>query len=1390
MSYGADGSWIRYTSGGEYFTTGTISDGSTGVYTFNLTVNADTPADVYDLVFGVGIKSGGTLFQEEHFYVEVVGATAPPLVLSSPNGGESLNADAVQTITWQGGGAGDTIQIDFSSNNGGNWTQVASNLSNTGSYNWTVPQINSSQCKIRISNGSETATSASAFGISYVPPAAPVISGFVRDSGGAAISGVAVSATNGGGITTTDASGAYSLTVPYGWSGTVTAGKTGYTFNPASNSYSNLTADRSNENFVGTPPAVPVVSGFIRTSGGAAISGVTVTASNAGGSATTNASGFYSISVSYGWSGTVTPSKATYTFNPASNSYSNLTADRSNENYTGTPPASPVISGYVRTSGGAAISAVAVTASNGGGSATTSATGFYSVVVPFGWSGTVTPTKANYTINPVSLSYSNVNADVSNENYIGIPPASPVISGFVTDSGGAAISGVSVTASNGGGAATSDGSGYYSLAVSFGWSGTITFSQADHTFVPATFTYSNVTADTSNQDSVGTAAAYNIADHVFGLEVSQKLDYNDPCVADDLVYVFNFWAETDGSIEQVEILSPSGKSFVIPKQAQSNSGTAKTWYSTDGTSHWWEYEDVSADSGLPANYGDGTYTVTVSTGAGSNEQTSLWYGVPSTSDAIPQPTQEPVMTSPQNQGWSTSPVDFAWQSCIDTNTVSIQLTLDSVGTSELVDVTLPKNSTGTAGVALANGDWNSTLSFDNQHEASNGDGIYTRIGKYSESDYIFTVGLDPTGALLSEDFADGDFVGWTIVDQGAHFAPSAWSAATGEMIQGSNIYSESVNRDELGKLGTYALYTNGLSWTDYKTTVTISSDDDDAVGLMFRCQDSSSYYRFSWDEQRAYRRLIKMVNGQASLLDEDSAAYVTGQSYSIEVSAIGSTLEVRVDGALVLAANDSSLASGSIGLYSWGSEGAYFDDIQVEDMIGNRPPVITSVTAAPSVIRDNESSQLEVVAQDPDGGPAALSYSWSVGAGQGSLSNTAIANPVYTPADVSSTKTITLTVQVSDGEKTTTANVDVTVRDADAAALLLDENFGTGSFSGWTIVNQVVNSAPSAWSAATGELIQSSNIYSEPVNRDELGKLGTYAWYAAGSNWSNYQVLMNIRSEDDDAIGVMFRYQGPENYYRFSWDKQRAYRRLVKLVNGQVTLLAEDSVAYVTGQNYQLQIVADGPALEVYIDGVQVFSVTDSSLSSGSIGLYSWGNEGACFDDIQVEDMAAGPSGDVVSVSKAEYKVYSQELRVEAASSYQPDVQLSLEGYGAMSWNSEKNKYEYREAPVSDPGGTVTVTSSQGGTATASVVYRYDGGDEITIKKAEFNTEDDELRVEATCLGQPTAQLTLEGYGIMTWKSDKQKYEYRKENSNDPGGSVTVTSNLGGSASATIEYKD
>ena len=75
----------------------------------------------------------------------------------------------------------------------------------------------------------------------------------------------------------------------------------------------------------------PVISGTI-TCGEAPLAGVVM--SGLPGNPLSNPAGFYTSSVDYDWSGTVTPTLAGYLFTPASRSYSNVTGDQTGQDYT------------------------------------------------------------------------------------------------------------------------------------------------------------------------------------------------------------------------------------------------------------------------------------------------------------------------------------------------------------------------------------------------------------------------------------------------------------------------------------------------------------------------------------------------------------------------------------------------------------------------------------------------------------------------------------------------------------------------------------------------------------------------------------------------------------------------------------------------------------------------------------------------------------------------------------------------------------------------------------------------------------------------------------------------------------------------------------------------
>ncbi|MCX7749658.1 MAG: hypothetical protein N2645_22620 [Clostridia bacterium] len=187
---------------------------------------------------------------------------------------------------------------------------------------------------------------------------------------------------------------------------------------------------------------------------------------------------------------------------------------------------------------------------------------------------------------------------------------------------------------------------------------------------------------------------------------------------------------------------------------------------------------------------------------------------------------------------------------------------------------------------------------------------------------------------------------------------------------------------------------------------------------------------------------------------------------------------------------------------------------------------------------------------------------------------------------------------------------------------LLTDDFNDGNITGWRIVDEGTLSTPSSWTVVRGELQQSSNIYGPDVPSVDHRK-GTFIYYDSSEafSWKNYSFSVVLRSTDDDGIGLMFRYQNQNNYYKLDLDKQRNFRKLLKVVNGVETTLA--SVAgsgYTQGSNSNLEVKVNGNQIQVSQDGISIFGgpIIDNSLLRGTVALYSWGNQNCYFDDVTV----------------------------------------------------------------------------------------------------------------------------------------------------------------------------
>ncbi|MBN2018737.1 MAG: hypothetical protein JW749_00770 [Sedimentisphaerales bacterium] len=224
----------------------------------------------------------------------------------------------------------------------------------------------------------------------------------------------------------TDVNGFYEFTVDYGWSGTVTPQKDGYTFEPNAITYTNITQDYNDANYTAWLNTYAITGYVLEPDYSTPISDVNVSAEYGGGAWTskygggvclTDADGFYEVLVDYNWSGSVTPAKYAYAFEPNSIFYQDVNENYENQDYTGTL-LTYRITGWIRNECNVPISGVLVSADNGGGQSISDVNGFYEVWVDYNWSGAVTPSKSHYIFDPGQIGYVDVLADRVNQNYV------------------------------------------------------------------------------------------------------------------------------------------------------------------------------------------------------------------------------------------------------------------------------------------------------------------------------------------------------------------------------------------------------------------------------------------------------------------------------------------------------------------------------------------------------------------------------------------------------------------------------------------------------------------------------------------------------------------------------------------------------------------------------------------------------------------------------------------------------------------------------------------------------------------------------------------------------------------------------------------------------------
>jgi hypothetical protein len=210
--------------------------------------------------------------------------------------------------------------------------------------------------------------------------------------------------------------------------------------------------------------------------------------------------------------------------------------------------------------------------------------------------------------------------------------------------------------------------------------------------------------------------------------------------------------------------------------------------------------------------------------------------------------------------------------------------------------------------------------------------------------------------------------------------------------------------------------------------------------------------------------------------------------------------------------------------------------------------------------------------------------------------------------------------------------------------------------------------------------------------------------------FGDHVIEATLRSRDDDAIGLVFRFGEGGDHYRLDLDLGENLRRLVKVEDGEEIVLASETGGYRYDDSIAARVSVVGGEIAASLDGVPLFGgpvVDDDPLPPGRMGVYASEQREAQFDDVVVrahtEEAVAGPDrllidfdGDGTETAVIDARLSTGEATIAGAEGEVAEVTASG---GTQSY----------EVAVGDDIDTVTIEVASGDRLIAA--DRFEDGD-------------------------------------------------------------------------------
>ncbi|GLX67000.1 CBM96 family carbohydrate-binding protein [Paenibacillus glycanilyticus] len=249
------------------------------------------------------------------------------------------------------------------------------------------------------------------------------------------------------------------------------------------------------------------------------------------------------------------------------------------------------------------------------------------------------------------------------------------------------------------------------------------------------------------------------------------------------------------------------------------------------------------------------------------------------------------------------------------------------------------------------------------------------------------------------------------------------------------------------------------------------------------------------------------------------------------------------------------------------------------------------------------------------------------------------------------------------------------------AATLFTDDFNDGEYA-------------SDWVLSSGSpVMENGKIKTANGNPERL-------WLPQGADWSDYTVSATFTLLPDDTtkeVGLLGRVNTAANYYvaDYKYDKTANTEKVMlrrKVNNAFLPDLAFDFTLNKQVAEHKMKAVFDGSRLKLYIDDVLAYDVTDTSLTKGTVGLFSVLTP-VYFDDFKVEQLNGLSKPVMTSMETTDAKTKAVFGQVEGAQGYTIKYGTQSHAY-TKQLSVPENGYSGSEIPGLDAGTTYYFTVS------------------------------------------------------------------------------------------------